>query len=224
MSNPLTLQFCKIKKRHKTNCDKYFYEFTFDVVSKHVFSFQFILIYDKKCTNTNPTSILGKKVHASKKSKHFHKVFVSIVEGEQKKVQWAKYHNRHTSINIWVTRLLFCQYDLAKEQPGHSNNFWTMPIMIFSPVCSSSKSISKKYCMGISHLVLGVFCKNGRAFSTIWLAIEFSFCIHGQIEVSLNSPNSVCPRWFCRNKFQYGVFVCWSLFCYPSDLSVIHEG
>ena len=56
---------------------------------------------------------------------------------------WAKYHNWHSSKSIWVTRLLFCQNDslmggiiLAKGQLDHSYTFWTMPIMIFSPVAN----------------------------------------------------------------------------------------
>ena len=59
---------------------------------------------------------------------------------------WAKYHNSHNSKNIRVTKLSFGRNDLpkstytilAKEQFGHSYTFWTMVIIIFSPVSNSS--------------------------------------------------------------------------------------
>ena len=53
----------------------------------------------------------------------------------RKKVDWAKYHNRHSSKSIWVTRLLFCQNDSPIGEsfwPKDSlitHTFWTMPIM-----------------------------------------------------------------------------------------------
>ena len=57
----------------------------------------------------------------------------------RKKVDWAKYHNRHSSKSIWVIKLSFCQNDPTIRQSFwlkdslicHSYSFWTMPIMIF---------------------------------------------------------------------------------------------
>ena len=58
-----------------------------------------------------------------------------------KKVDWAKYHNRHSSKSIWVIKLSFCQNDFPIGQLFWQNNslvtyiaYWNMPIMIFSPV------------------------------------------------------------------------------------------
>ena len=55
--------------------------------------------------------------------------------------QCCKYQNRHSSKNIWVIKLTFLpkwspdwRIILGKYQPGHSYTFWTMPILIFSPV------------------------------------------------------------------------------------------
>ena len=65
-----------------------------------------------------------------------------IIKCVQKKGDWAKYHNRHSSKSLWVTRLLFCQNDSLQ-----GGSFWQkdslithilfelgMPNMIFSPV------------------------------------------------------------------------------------------
>ena len=66
---------------------------------------------------------------------------------------WAKYHDRHNSKSIRVTKLFFCQNDppgpyeyiiLTKEQFGRSYIFWTMPIIIFSPVSNSSNHTLSK--------------------------------------------------------------------------------
>ena len=71
----------------------------------------------------------------------------------QKKVDWAKYQNSLSSKSIWVTRLIFCQNDypilriiLAKRQINHSYSFWTMPILIFSPVHLILKHPLSKIC------------------------------------------------------------------------------
>ena len=58
----------------------------------------------------------------------------------QKKVDWAKLLNMHSSKSIWVIKLSFCQkiphgrIISAKGQSDQSYSFWTMPIYIFSPV------------------------------------------------------------------------------------------
>ena len=58
----------------------------------------------------------------------------------QKKVDWAEYHNRHRSKSMSDKAVILLKWFshggiiLAKGQLGHSYTFWTMPIMIFSPV------------------------------------------------------------------------------------------
>ena len=50
-------------------------------------------------------------------------------------LDWAKYQNRHSSKSIWVMKLFFCQNaPLIRQSFWHSYTFWTMPILIFSPV------------------------------------------------------------------------------------------
>ena len=41
------------------------------------------------------------------------------------KVDWAKYHNRHSAKSIWVTRLLFCQNDSPMGE-----SFWQKDSLI----------------------------------------------------------------------------------------------
>ena len=43
----------------------------------------------------------------------------------RKKVDWATYHNRHSSKSIWVTRLLFCQKDSPMGE-----SFWQKDSLI----------------------------------------------------------------------------------------------
>ena len=56
---------------------------------------------------------------------------------------WAKYHDRHSSKNIWMIKLSFCQKDLLMGESFWQNNrlvnhmlFELYLIMIFSPVAN----------------------------------------------------------------------------------------
>ena len=55
-------------------------------------------------------------------------------------MDWAKYQNRHSSKYVSDQAILSPKWspdrriNLAKYQLGHSYTFWTMPILIFSPV------------------------------------------------------------------------------------------
>ena len=56
--------------------------------------------------------------------RHFwiNKPFFMYIKCVQKKVDWAKYHNRHSSKRIWVNKLSFCQNDSPMGESFWQNN------------------------------------------------------------------------------------------------------
>ena len=74
----------------------------------------------------------------------------------RKKVDWAKYHNRHSSKSIWVIKLSFCQNDSPM-----GNSF-------FQPYVICSRDWSPKFETGLNMII-------GCTLKSIWV-IKLSFC------------------------------------------------
>ena len=72
--------------------------------------------------------------------------------------------NRHRSKNIWVARLFFCQngslmrylITLTKGQLGHPYTFWTIPILIFSPVANFEQQSLYSMYLSLSSFITGM--------------------------------------------------------------------
>ena len=94
-------------------------------ISPLKFKFLQILLGDKN------TTYLCSKIISTLLTKHcqyicrFFKNKSLYVKCVQKKVDWAKYHNRHSSKSIWVVKLSFCQNDCLMRQ-----SFWQKDSLI----------------------------------------------------------------------------------------------